>query len=88
MKLQKKDVVSLNPQAERRTGMKEKHKKILRMALFILGGAALGYLYYYFFGCDGSCAITSSPYRSMIYVAVIGGLVAAITEKENKECNT
>ena len=68
--------------------MKEKHKKILRMALFILGGAALGYLYYYFFGCDGSCAITSRPYRSMIYVAVIGGLVAAITEKENKECNT
>ena len=88
MKLQKKDVVSLDTQAERRTGMKEKHKKILRMALFILGGAALGYLYYYFFGCDGSCAITSSPYRSMIYVAVIGGLVAAITEKENKECNT
>ncbi len=74
--------------AERRNYMKAKYRKLLRMALFILGGAILGYGYYYFFGCDGSCAITSSPWRSMLYVAVIGGLVAAITEKENKECNT
>lgn len=75
-------------QAERRYCMKAKYKKILRTALFILGGAVLGYGYYYFFGCDGSCAITSSPYRSMLYVAVIGALVASITEKENKQCNT
>lgn len=68
--------------------MNTKFKKYLRTALFVLGGALVGYGYYYFFGCDGSCAITSSPYRSMIYVAVIGALVAAITEKENKECNT
>lgn len=68
--------------------MKTKYKKIMRMALFVLGGAALGYIYYRFFGCQGSCAITSSPYRSMIYVAVIGALAALITEKENKECNT
>ena len=79
---------SLYTQAERRTGMKGKYRKILRTALFILGGAASGYVYYYFFGCDGSCAITSSPWRSMLYVAVIGALVAAITEKENKDCNT
>ncbi len=68
--------------------MKTKYKKFLRMALFILGGALLGYGYYYFFGCDGSCAITSSPYRSMLYVAVIGALVALISEKEDKQCNT
>lgn len=56
-------------------------KKILRYGLFILGGAAVGWLYYRFFGCNGSCAITSSPVRSMLYLAVVGGLLGVVTER-------
>ena len=56
-------------------------KKILRYGLFILGGAAVGWLYYRFFGCNGSCVITSSPVRSMLYLAVVGGLIGVVTER-------
>lgn len=56
-------------------------KKILRYGLFILGGAAVGWFYYRFFGCNGSCVITSSPVRSMLYLAVVGGLIGVVTER-------
>lgn len=56
-------------------------KKILRYGLFILGGAAVGWFYYRFFGCSGTCAITSSPVRSMLYLAVVGGLIGVVTER-------
>jgi len=36
-------------------------------------GALLGFLYYYFVGCNsGTCAITSSPYMSMIWGGAMG----------------
>jgi hypothetical protein len=38
-------------------------------------GAGAGWLYWRFFGCDGSCMISSSPWRSSIYFAFLGGLV-------------
>ncbi len=41
----------------------------------MLLGAAAGYFYWNFYGCDGSCMITSSPWRSMIYFSVMGALV-------------
>lgn len=41
----------------------------------LLLGAVAGFLYWKFFGCDGTCAITSSPWRSSIYGAVMGTLV-------------
>ena len=47
----------------------------LKITLFILGGAAFGYVYYLLFGCTGSCPITSSPVRTMLYFVVTGGLV-------------
>lgn len=59
-----------------------RYAKWLRPTLFILGGAAAGYLYYRFFGCTGGCFITSSPLRSMIYLAIVGGLIGAATRKE------
>lgn len=38
-----------------------------------LVGAALGYAYYYFIGCNsGTCAITSKPLNSTLYGAVMG----------------
>lgn len=39
-------------------------------------GALLGYLYYHFIGCNsGSCPITSNPYISVIWGAVMGYLL-------------
>jgi len=38
-------------------------------------GAIAGWLYWKYFGCQGSCLITSKPLNSSIYGAVVGGLV-------------
>jgi hypothetical protein len=46
-------------------------------------GAAGGYAYYYFIGCNsGSCAITSSPINSTIYGTIMGGLLFNIIQSE------
>ena len=48
-------------------------------------GGILGYLYYFFIGCDsGSCAITSNPYRSSAYGMLLGGLAIDILPKKKK----
>ncbi len=60
-------------------------KKWLRLAAFVSGGALLGFLYYRFFGCTGTCPITSSPWRTMLYTGFIGFLLSVITTKESKE---
>lgn len=42
-------------------------------AAYPLGGAVLGYSYYYFIGCStGACPITASPVSSTIYGLIIG----------------
>ena len=57
--------------------MKGHMKKWLRPALFTLGGALAGLVYYYAVGCStGSCVITSSPFTSMAYMALIGWLLS------------
>ncbi len=44
-----------------------------------LAGGIIGFLYYRFIGCrSGACLITSNPYISTIYWAVIGGFVGNI----------
>lgn len=46
-----------------------------RGVLPILLGAAGGYAYYYFVGCvSGSCPITSNPWSSTAYGALIGAV--------------
>lgn len=57
-------------------------RKYLRPMLFIIAGALLGLGYYYLLGCSGNCAVTSSPWATMIYVGIIGGLFSAVTKKE------
>lgn len=57
-------------------------RKIARISMFVLAGALVGLGYYYLFGCSGNCAVTSSPWVTMGYVGVIGGLLSAVTKKE------
>ncbi len=53
--------------------MKVKIKNIIHPLLFALGGALAGLAYYYLVGCaSGACAITSSPVRTMLYMAIMG----------------
>gem|GEM_PF-412047 len=50
-------------------------KKVLRIAIFSVGGAIAGFLYYKFVGCrSGTCPITSNPYISTFWGALIGFL--------------
>ncbi len=58
---------------------------LLRRVLPVLGGATIGYAYYYFIGCNtGSCPITSNPYISTAYGA-FAGLILAIPEKRKSK---
>lgn len=49
---------------------------VVRIVATIIG-AALGFAYYKFVGCrSGACPITSNPYISTVWGALIGFLVA------------
>ena len=49
----------------------------------MLGGAAVGYLYYRFVGCSsGSCVITANPWSSMLYMGLIGFLLSSALSGE------
>lgn len=49
----------------------------LRIALFIIGGAVLGFAYHRLVGCrTGACAITANPYVSTLYGAFMGYLLS------------
>jgi len=49
----------------------------------VLVGAVAGYLYYHFVGCaNGTCAITSNPYMSVSYGAMMGGLLLSMFKKD------
>lgn len=56
-------------------------KRLLRPLLFVAAGALVGLGHYYFFGCSGNCAVTASPWMTMAYVGVIGGLLGEVTKK-------
>ena len=53
-------------------------KSWMKILLFVIGGGLLGGLYYVFFGCRGSCPITSNPYYTMAYFALVAGLVSLV----------
>ncbi|NOZ62728.1 MAG: hypothetical protein GXO74_13735 [Calditrichaeota bacterium] len=59
--------------------------KIWKRIGIILIGAILGFAYYKFIGCrSGSCPITSNPYISTGYGALIG-IVLSFNRKEDKK---
>ena len=50
----------------------------LRLLLFILLGAALGYGYHRFVGCrSGACPIWANPFIAILYGASLGYLLGA-----------
>lgn len=65
-----------------------KIKKYLnyRLLLGLLVGAAGGYAYYYFVGCQsGSCPITSNPLTMTLYGMAFGGVLFVGETKKNQE---
>ncbi len=63
--------------------MRAKFLRWLRPLLFVAGGMLAGYLYYRFVGCaSGSCAITSNPINSMLYMGLMGGILSLAFQKE------
>lgn len=61
-------------------------KAIIITGIGIIVGAIAGFLYYYYVGCaSGTCAITSKPFNSTLYGALMGGLVFNIFVKSPKK---
>jgi hypothetical protein len=51
-------------------------RKMIKIAIGVVVGAALGFAYYRFIGCaGGACPITRNPYISTIYGALVGLLL-------------
>ena len=61
-------------------------KAIIITGIGIIVGAIAGFLYYFYVGCaSGTCAITSKPFNSTLYGALMGGLVFNIFVKSQKK---
>jgi hypothetical protein len=55
-----------------------KTKMILYTVASVVGGGVLGFAYYKVVGCrTGTCPITSSPYVSTLYGALLGYLIGS-----------
>lgn len=68
--------------------MKNFFKKYLIQIIVTLVGAVGGFLYYYFIGCSsGSCPITSNPYISIVWGAVMGYLLSDIFKKKETKAD-
>ncbi|WP_245825575.1 DUF6132 family protein [Sediminibacterium ginsengisoli] len=47
-----------------------------------IAGAAAGFCYWYYIGCaSGTCMITSKPFNSTLYGAVMGTLIFSLFQK-------
>lgn len=68
--------------------MKTFLKKYTLQMIGIAVGMIAGYAYYYFIGCNsGTCPITSNPYISVIYGAILGYLVFDLFKKKEPKAD-
>ena len=62
-------------------------KHILKIIGIPVGGVA-GYFYYHFVGCSsGTCPITSNPYITVLYGALLGYLLFDMFKKKEHGTN-
>lgn len=65
------------------------NKYLAIIGAFTLVGVGGGFAYYWFIGCNtGGCAITSSPYMSMIWGGMVGYLMPDFFVKKEKQEET
>jgi phage shock protein E len=51
----------------------------------LLIGAVAGFFYWKFYGCNGTCLITSSPLKSILYFSVMGAIVNNMFKPQQKQ---
>lgn len=60
-------------------GCKKMHAMLVRGLIGIVLGGLVGFGLYRYVGCpDGTCLITSSPWGSVLYCAILGFVVSQI----------
>ncbi len=63
-------------------------KKLTINLLIVAAGAIAGFMYYKFIGCvSGTCPITSNPFASTTYGALIGIVLTQLNFKNNDKSN-
>ena len=61
-------------------------KQNILMIIGILIGGIVGYVYWQQVGChSGTCVITSKPINSILYGAIMGGLLLSIFKPEQQK---
>lgn len=64
-------------------------KNLFKKAAWVLPGLVLGavggFFYWKFYGCNGTCLITSSPVKSILYFAVMGAIANSAFKPKQKE---
>jgi hypothetical protein len=63
----------------KKSGIDGKRKRMIKIIAGIVIGGLLGFTYYKFVGCaSGACPLTSHPWISTLYGALMGALIAGI----------
>lgn len=60
--------------------------KYLKLGLYALSGALIGYAYYYYVGCSNGCPLSSNWYITTGY-GFASGLLLALPPKKKTESN-
>jgi hypothetical protein len=66
--------------------MKKYSNILLKRVAPVIAGAVIGYMYYFYIGCNsGHCPISSDPVISTVYGGVLGLLLAFPGKSKKKE---
>lgn len=61
-----------------------KYNNLIRTGLFVATGGAVGLIYYRLYGCTTGCPITSSPWMTMAYLGLVGGLLSGVFTRKKE----